>query len=382
MPDWTRFHAAVVAGSKPYELCRACELAWSWLDLDADDWREPLRHAIRRDAQGTGLQNALSLVRGRLLREQGIAPEDTARFSALSAALAEGRASAAEVELKKRWDTSVAIGAYALELFPAGVANPPDPGMEALNASIPALRAAIEASGSATAMPASLDALNEAIGVFAARGRAWRGQAATDRGWWLGLAWWAYGDAAMRSGRRRDARDATQRAAAFYEAAGDDKDAQACRDRALDIETRYAADFDTVTDRDVRKLLDAQTPLDRVRSLTRLVRTFAGTGDRFEANKAADEAAQLLDAEGYPDPEHAFDDAIDAWIATAVKDCRQNALVARLCEITEHWSAILGARCAACGTSQVSSTHRPRRPTTRSRCSSRLSATSSASAHA
>ena len=90
---------------------------------------------------------------------------------------------------------------------------------------------------------------------------------------------WAYGDASMRLGRRRDARDAMQRAADFYDAAGDVKDAQACRDRASDIETRYAADFDTETDRDVRKLLDPQVPLERVRSLTRLVRTFAGAGD-------------------------------------------------------------------------------------------------------
>src|SRR5205085_8687784 len=114
---------------------------------------------------------------------------------------------------------------------------PRDLDMEALNDSIPALRAAIQATGTGLATQATVDALHDAIGSFADKATNWSGQAGTDRGWWLGLAWWAYGDAMIRLSRRRDARDAMQRAATFYEQAGDAKDAAACRDRAIDIET-------------------------------------------------------------------------------------------------------------------------------------------------
>lgn len=347
MPDWNRFHAAVVAGSQPYELCRACELAWSCLDLPEAEWRDRIRANVRSDADGTRLQNALVLVRMRLLRDHGIDPADQARFAQVNTAIAEGRASAAELKLRDRWASTIAFGHYALELFPGGVPNRADPDLEALNARIPALRTAIEATGAGAPSPATLDALQDAIRVFADDAKGWSGRAATDRDWWLGLAWWAFGDALARLGRRREARDAMLRAAPLYEAGGAAKDAASCRDRAVDIETRHAADFDGEADREVRRMLDAQTPLERVKSLTRLVRAIGKTGDLFAANQAADEAAQLLEQLGYSDPEHAFDAAVHTWIVTAVKGCEQNALVARVYEVTEFWATILGARTSA-----------------------------------
>src|SRR5436190_959739 len=80
MPDWERFRAAVVAGSQPYELCRACELAWSCLELTPEEFRERIRDNIHGDAEATCLQNALCLVRTRLLRDEGIDPTDAARW--------------------------------------------------------------------------------------------------------------------------------------------------------------------------------------------------------------------------------------------------------------------------------------------------------------
>ena len=189
--------------------------------------------------------------------------------------------------------------------------------------------------------------------------------------------------------RHPEARAAFERSAVFYDQAGEAKSAADCRQLASDLVTRLAADFDAAAGRGVREVLAPQDPLDRAKSLTRLLREVGNTGDRFEAARIGEDAARVLRDIGYPDPEHAFDAAVDRWIETAAASCAGNALFARVCEIAERWAAILGARTSArlasdptgsaraertlrgLASSRASSRSRRTRPRTRPRAGSR-----------
>jgi len=351
----------MTAGSMPDETCRACELIWSCAALPAEAMHDRIEAAVTSDADGTRVQNALSVVRNRLWREHGIDPSDIAERMKVIAAIAQGRGSPAEVALIARIDAATAVGQYALDLFPAGVASSADADLQTLVASTPPLQAAIQATGIGVATPASLDALKAAIDTFAALGERWGEPAATTRAWWLGLGWWAQSRGLLRFGRAREARDAMALAADFYARAGEAADAAKCHDEVSQIETRFAADFDTEADREARKLLEPQAPLDRVKALVKMIGTVGGTGDAFEANRLADETAILLAHNGYPDPEHAFDAAVEAWIGNATKDCRGNVLLQRLADVTVTWAQILGARTSARITSDPAGSARAER---------------------
>lgn len=58
MPDWKRFHAAMLAGTLQGELPNACELAWSWVDLAPDERRARVVDAIRTEAAARWLLQA------------------------------------------------------------------------------------------------------------------------------------------------------------------------------------------------------------------------------------------------------------------------------------------------------------------------------------
>ena len=66
MPDWTRFHAATLAGTLQGEIPRACELAWSWLDLDTEERRRRVAGALFDEASARWMLQALPFVRRRL----------------------------------------------------------------------------------------------------------------------------------------------------------------------------------------------------------------------------------------------------------------------------------------------------------------------------
>ncbi|HRO53238.1 MAG TPA: CHAT domain-containing protein, partial [Alicycliphilus sp.] len=103
-------------------------------------------------------------------------------------------------------------------------------------------------------------------------------------------------------------------------------------------------DFDTAAGRELSALLLRRDPLGRARALCRLVRETLATGDRFEAARLAEQAALVLAEAGYPDPESDFDKAAQQWVDSACPTCTGSALIAQLCEIAQHWAAILGAR--------------------------------------
>ena len=346
MTDWTRFHAAVLAGTLQGEIPKACELAWSWLDLPPDDRRDRTTEAIRNESQARWMMQALSFVRRRLIREAGVDPDDTPRLTQYFEALGAGRATAGDLDFVRRFDAAVAIDRTAAELFPGAKAPPApaDPQKEKLVASVPALTVAIHGPDVGVVTPESLAKLHEAIDAFAAIGQGFAPDAAREHAWWMGIAWWAAGRGALELGRNDEGRAAFERSTTFYEQSGDQNAVEECRRLLRDLDLRRTADFDSAADRELRALLVRQDPLGRVAALTRLSRDVGSAGDRYEAGRLAELAARVLVDARYRDPERDFDAAADQWIATAAETCTGNAAFARLCQVAEAWAAILGAR--------------------------------------
>ena len=344
MPDWQRFHAAMVAGTRPAELADACALAWSWIELRPEQQRASAADRIGTESAARWMLQGLTLVRRRMWREAGIDPDEASQVKTLVDRIGSGRASEDESNIMRRIEAASAITRDLTERFPNATLNPDDRDQATLVASVPALTAAIQATGVGLATPVSLDTLRMAIDTFAAIGRGFSGQPAHDYAWWMGLAWWAMGRGALELGHNSDGHDAFVRAADYYDQAGEATSAADCRRRVSDLASHLAADFDSAAGGEVRDVLAPQQPLDRLQSLTRMLGEVGRTGDRFEAARIGEQAAQLLWEIGFPDPEPAFDAAVDQWIATAAESSTGNALLARVCDVAGHWAAILGAR--------------------------------------
>jgi len=345
-PDWSRFHGAMVSGTMQGEILSACERAWAWLELPAEDCARRIEDTIHSDVAARWQLQALPFVRHRLMHEAGIHPNDNAPRAALSDSVATGQASAAELELSRHLNATLAIDRLVTERFPDAVLPPAssDGQREALLARTPALTEAMHACDVARATPQGLARLQAAIAVFDAAGSQAQGDIAREQAWWLGLAWWAAGRAALELGQQGAGRQAYEHAVAHYTQAADTQAAEDCRERLRDLAARRTGDFDTAAGRELSALLLRRDPLGRARALCRLVRETLATGDRFEAARLAEQAALVLAEAGYPDPESDFDKAAQQWVDSACPTCTGSALIAQLCEIAQHWAAILGAR--------------------------------------
>ncbi|MBP8780820.1 MAG: hypothetical protein KBH33_14060, partial [Alicycliphilus sp.] len=198
-PDWSRFHGAMVSGTMQGEILSACERAWAWLELPAEDCARRIEDTIHSDVAARWQLQALPFVRHRLMHEAGIHPNDNAPRAALSDSVATGQASAAELELSRHLNATLAIDRLVTERFPDAVLPPAssDGQREALLARTPALTEAMHACDVARATPQGLARLQAAIAVFDAAGSQAQGDIAREQAWWLGLAWWAAGRAAL-----------------------------------------------------------------------------------------------------------------------------------------------------------------------------------------
>lgn len=349
MRDWTRYHAAILAGTLQGEIVAACERAWSWLDLTVDERRERVHTDVCAEASARWMLQALPFVRQRLLRDAGIASGDQARLAALDQALSSGCATPAERELARRFGAAVEIGQLLTVRFPeaaipSAAANPQ---REALAEALPALTSALRGCEVGMATPATLAALADAIAALARAGQAFTPPVAQEHAWWVGLGWWALGRAALELGRIDEGRAAYANAATSYAVADDAKAVAECRQLIGDLDLHRAADFDSAVARELEALLQHQDPLGRARSLARLARESGNAGDLFEAQRVGEDAAKALAGAGYADPEPDVDAALDGWIADAARSCTGNAVFARLCQVAELWAAVLGARASA-----------------------------------
>jgi len=168
----------MVSGTMQGEILSACERAWAWLELPAEDCARRIEDTIHSDVAARWQLQALPFVRHRLMHEAGIHPNDNAPRAALSDSVATGQASAAELELSRHLNATLAIDRLVTERFPDAVLPPAssDGQREALLARTPALTEAMHACDVARATPQGLARLQAAIAVFDAAGSQAQGR--------------------------------------------------------------------------------------------------------------------------------------------------------------------------------------------------------------
>jgi hypothetical protein len=342
--DWSRFHEATTAGTRPVVLASACARAWRWVDLTPDEQEAAVSEAVRTDGEAGTTAEALWLVWARLWREAGVDTGDAAMFRAALDDLAAGRASDAVTDAARRTSAAIAMRQLVLSRYPAAGHNPDDGDRALLNAATPAVSAAVAGCGVGVVTPASLAALAAAIAAFEPMGAQMQPATRREHAWWMGLAWRSLGRGAQELARHAEAHAAFDSAAACFDAAGEMAMAAECRQLARDLDLRLSANVDAAATPLVEALLDEQDPLQRAATLTQLSAEVGRAGDRFEAVALAEQAATLLRGIGYPDPEPSFDSAIQQWIVTAATSLRDSELFARLCEVTGYWAQVMGAR--------------------------------------
>ena len=294
MPDWTLFHAATTANTRPVVLASACARAWRWLDLAPAEQEAAVTDAVRTGGDARTTAEALWLVWARLWREAGVDAGDAARFQAALDDLAAGRASEAVVVAARRTGSAVTMRQLVLARYPGAAQDADDGDRALLNAATPAVSAAVEGVGLGVVTPASLAVLEDAIAAFEPLAREMQPGTRRDHAWWMGLAWWAMGRGAQELARHAEAHTAFERAAAFYDDAGEAATAAACRQLARDLDLRLSADLDAAATPIVHALLanqesdaasrGADAPLGGGRSRRRPVR---GRGARRAGSHAA-----------------------------------------------------------------------------------------------
>ena len=226
-------------------------------------------------------------------------------------------------------------------MLPPPSANPQ---LEALNAAVPVLTDAIRACGAGRVTPAGVAALESAIGAFSAMTATWQPPYSTDHAWWMGAATVELGRAELELGRVDAAHAAFERAEQHYIAAGAPDPAAECRERLSALAEGRSANFDSAASRQLRILIGEQDPLARAKALTALAAEMRKAGDRYEAARLAEEAASLLVAAGYPDPEPQADNAMEGWIDTARQSIKGDALMAHLMNVGMCYVEVLGDR--------------------------------------
>jgi hypothetical protein len=185
MRDWTRYHAAILAGTLQGEIVAACRRCVVVADLTVDDAANAhLR--VGAEASARWMLQALPFMRQRLLRDAGIASGDQARLAALDQALSSGCATP-ERELARRFGAAVEIGQLLTVRFPkaaipSAAANPQrELPKRCRRASAARLRGRHGDARDAAA-------LADAIAALARAGQAFTPPVAQEHAWWVGSA--------------------------------------------------------------------------------------------------------------------------------------------------------------------------------------------------
>lgn len=340
---WATLREALRAGAPGQRLLLACRNLREWIDLPAPDGARRLRAALGDEADARWLLQARPVVSTRLVREAlppGVPPTPEA-FGALDAAVQQ--------ELARRLGALQRIGDEAARLFPSAAAPtpPPAPAMDALAAAIPALQLAIRRCSREPGHPERLEALDAAIGAFAAAARTWPPPLPLDHAWWLGMARYELGRVALAAGDVPRARAAFVAGAADFDRAAVAEHAADLRQRVAAIDAGGRADFDALAAPPLRALLEPREPLARMDALADLASAAGDTGDGFEAARLARELAGALIAAGYADPQADVQQAVHAWVETAVAELQGDAVLERVSRIAKYWAVVLGARAGA-----------------------------------
>lgn len=324
MIDWTAFENACAARERPAILAAACDRAWQWLDLDAEQRGALLEDAIALPDDARTMQQALDILRRRVARDaKGREPPEHDRASRADAIQAMQQVVAARV---------------------AQVSASEDEERGRLLAVTGDVSAAMERAGGPFVDEAAYDGLRQAADALAQAGVSMGPAVAREHAWWMGLAHWGLGTAAQALGRFQDAHDALERAARHYDAAGEPDQAIQCRAAARALTHRLRGDIDAASLPDVRAQLSDLPNVERAATLARLSQEAGKAGDRYGAARLGEQVAQVLGEDGYGDPEPDVDAACQTWLDVASTGRHGADPFKRVCDLVEQWAVVLSAR--------------------------------------
>ena len=341
-----QFTEALRATSPQQELLVACRRLREWVDLPDAERARQVNRAINTESLARTLVQAKPLVWGRLAREFAAPASDViGALGALDARTASGVSTAADLEYVRRVMALIAINACVMETFPlaaAGVA--PDPQLTDIVAMVPALEEAIYGCDVNVATAASLVTLHSAIELFMRSADAWTPPIHVNHAWWLGMAQYTVGRAALEIGDARLALQAFEQGVADFERARDWKNADDLRARIIAIDRGTLGDVDAMVTSSLRSLLTPQNVMRRCGSLAALATASKEAGDQFEYSRLAEHLAQTLIAAGFVDPQWDADAAMQYWLQTVVDTLERDDLLACASTVGVYWVVVMGAR--------------------------------------
>ena len=352
----SHFADALREASPQYALLIACRQLREWLDLPDADRARRIRSVLTDDRAARSLAQAKSLVWGRLAREFAAPSDDwMGALGALDARTASGASTVVDQEYVRRVLTLLSINALVLESYPgAASSTTASPQLDEIVAGVPALEEAIHGCDVSAATSASIAKLQTAIRVFTHLADDWTLPIHTDHAWWLGMASYTLGRAALEVGDPTLAREAFEQGVAEYERAGEWGHADDLRVRVQAIDRGRRGDVDATVQASLRALLSPQDAMRRYASLASLAAASNQAGDQYEYARTAELLAVELLGAGLADPELDALGAMRSWVNTAVvwqqqrevsrSELHQNDVLKRVNEIAGFWTIVMGAR--------------------------------------
>lgn len=337
---------ALRESSPQYSLLIACRQLREWIDLPDADCARRVRSVLTNERVARSLVQAKSLVWGRLAREFAAPSSDwMTALGALDARTASGTSTATDQEYVGRVLTLLAINALVVESYPAAMrATAHDPQLEEIVARVPALEAAIHGCDVYAVSTESIAALQSAIDVFVRIADTWTPPIHANHAWWLGMAHYTLGRAALEIGDPVLARDAFERGVADYERAREWANADDLRLRVLAIDRGARGDVDAAMQEAITALATQQDPLRRCASLAALATAAKQAGDQYEFARVASRLAHELVLAGYADPDLDARHAMREWAVTGVETLRDDDLLKRVSDVAQQWAVVMGAR--------------------------------------
>ncbi len=335
-------------GANAWALLSACRAFREWLDLPEAECVRRVQLALHNADAARLLMQAKALVAGRVSREYFGPDVDLSQtdYAASYMRQQQGIATADDLRYLQHSARVFGIANLIKQAYPETAQPAPeaDPRVAAMLDMLPALDAAIRACDFGGATPARVAMLAQATDRFIAGAAAWTAPVPTDHPWWVGMARYVMGRAALDLGDVPSARAAFASGAQSFETAGAAAHADDMRSRITAIDTGVRADFDAVADMSLQSLRQSHGALDQATSLAALGTASLHAGDTFEYVRLLTQVAELLGGAGYPDPERDVEPAIFGWFTTAVQSVPADQLLAHLNDVGVLWARVMSAR--------------------------------------
>ncbi len=358
MLEWTPFRDAFAAGLPDAARLEHLRTVEGWLDLAAPAASAALAKELESVPAKT-LYQSLIVLNLALQREVGIppGPEAQAALQKLMADVQANSASDAQRASARRLAALWQLGGELLEKYPA--ANQPPSAAQLAKAQLQqagtAIFARIDAVRSqtvpGTVTPESIATIEKILsdGDTLIASAEPGNEGLPDVLYLAGAAARTLAGCYAISGRNDEALRTFAKGADYFTRAGEQAQADDCRNRASSLEQKLTGSLDAAAAQPLASLNKPGEgdPFTRIKALMDLCDVAREAGDTFEGLDKAEAAAALLASLGYPDPgKCGAEAAVSAWIATASASGKGVPMLARFSQVGQWFDGIFGARYA------------------------------------